>query len=41
LGQECEKHEAEFLPMVKGNVIYGRMTRNTKFSADEDKNEKN
>jgi hypothetical protein len=37
LGQEYEQYEA----VVKGNFIYGRMTRNAKFSADGDMNEKN
>jgi hypothetical protein len=41
VGQECEKYEAEFLPLVKGKLIYGRLTRNTEFSADENVNEKN
>jgi len=39
LGQECEKYEAEFLPLVKGKLIYGRLARNANFSADENMNE--
>jgi len=40
MGQECEKYKAEFLPLVKGKLIYERLKRNAKFSVDENMNEK-
>lgn len=40
LVQEWEKYEAEFLPMAKRSLIYERLARNAKFSADERMSEK-